>query len=688
MASRRTFFSAEPVGADAPVDDRPFRLSDLVPVARERSRLILTTVLAVLLVVVIVLLVWPSSYSASAVVMLDPRKNNVADMSAVVSELPTDPASVQNQIQILTSRDLAGLVIERLGLDQDPEFNAALKPSLLSQILASPDSSPQEARNAEIGVFLKHLSVEAVGLSTAISITFTSRDPEKSARIANAIADAYIETEMDANLATSQAATHWLTERIRELSRQVQAAESNVQAYKAEHDLNETADGTSVVDQQLTAINAQLVEARSDLAEKQANSNRIAALMKSGQAADISQIVASPLIMQLREQEAGVIGDEAQLTSKYGPKNPKLIAVESQKRDLQDKIDLEVNRLAGSVANDVAVARAHVGSLQASLQQVEAQATDQNMARVRLKALEANATSTRTMYEAFVVRLRETQSPIGISEARVISHASAPQYPSSPPRLLLLGAALPAGVLLGLLLALLAERFGAGMRPVLSGAIERLRAIPVLAQIGGIATVRAADQILDWPDAPFAQGIAMLAGRIAEARPQVVAITSSVPGEGHSEVAAALARAAALMGRRVVVLDGNLRGPAVARALGLGASPNGLMEVLAAKAPLSRALQKDSRSNAFVLSPTWRPRDAAQVLASPQMAGLIAHLRRTCDLVLIDTPPLLAAPEARFLTGLADAVVLVVREDRTPPQAVAQAADALTAKPLGLVLAR
>lgn len=666
----------------------PFRLSDLWPVARAQAGLVATVALGVILIVVLLLLLWPSSYSASAIVMLDPRKNTVADMSAVVSELPTDPASVQNQIQILSSRDLAGLVIERLGLDQDPEFNRAPAPGFFDYFL-SDDQSPQAQRNAEIDVFLRHLSIEAVGLSTAISVSFTSRDPQKSAHIANAIADAYIETEMDANLATSQAATQWLSERIRQLSRQVQAAESNVQAYKAEHDLNETADGTSIVDQQLTAINAQLVDARSDLAEKQANSNRIAMLMKSGHAADISQIVASPLIVQLREQEAGVIGDEAQLSSKYGPKNPKLIAVQSQKHDLEDKIDLEVDRIAGSVANDVAVARAHVGSLQASLQQAEAQATDQNMARVKLKALEANAVSTRTMYEAFVVRLRETQSPIGIADARVISHASSPTMPSSPPRLLILGASLPAGLLLGLLMALLAERFGgsAPARRVVNGAIERLRGIPVLAEIAGTASVRASDQIVDWPAAPFAQGVAALARRIAGG-PKVVAITSSAPGEGHSEIAAALARTAALMGQRVVIVDGNLRAPAIARALGLAASPSGLMDVLGGKTPLSRALQRDSRSNAFVLSPAWRPRDAAQVLASPQMAGLIGHLRRTCDLVLIDAPPMLAAGEARFLINLADAVAIVVRTAHTPPEAVAHAADALAAVPVGLVLTR
>ncbi len=250
----------------------------------------------------------PQRFSASSVVMLDPRKNNVADASAVVSQLPSDPASVQDQIQILMSRDLAGRVIDKLGLANDPEFNPSLSPGLMTTLFGgSAESAEVELRNAEIDNLQHHLSVDAAGLSTAITITYSARDPEKAARIANAIADVYISSEVDATLNATRTTTDWLNQRIRQLSHQVQAAEANVQAYKAEHNLNEAADGTSLVDQQMTAISTQLVQARSDLAEKQANDNRIGTLMKDGHANDVSQVVASPLIVQLREQQAEII---------------------------------------------------------------------------------------------------------------------------------------------------------------------------------------------------------------------------------------------------------------------------------------------------------------------------------------------------------------------------------------------
>lgn len=677
MASGGTFGSSE---------GEAFRLSDLARLAVARLNLILTVTLIVVALAAIVVVMWPTRFSASSVVMLDPRKNNIADASAVVSQLPVDPAAVQDQVQILMSRDLAGRVIDKLGLANDPEFNPSLSPGLMSTLFGGAEQSADELRNAEIDGLLHHLSVDAAGLSTAITITYSARDPEKAARIANAIADVYISSEVDATLNATRTTTEWLNQRIRQLSHQVQAAEANVQAYKAEHNLNEAADGTSLVDQQMTAISTQLVQARSDLAEKQANESRIGTLMKDGHANDVSQVVASPLIVQLREQQAEVIRQQSELATRYGPKNPKLIASQNQQRDLQAKIDQETDRIAGSVGNDVSVARAHVGSLQSSLRQAELEATDQNMARVRLKALEANAASTRSMYEAFVVRLRETQSPIGIPDARVISHASAPSSPSSPPRALIMAASVPVGLLLGLLLALLSERFGyatPAARPV-------RRAVPVLAHIPGGAVARAADQAVDWPGAPFSLGVAALARQLADPYgPKVVALASSQPGEDSSQIVASVARVASLMGRRVVIVDANLRGPMAARALGAAPVRAGLMEVLGGRAPLSQALARDPRSHAMVLSPVWAPRDPMGVVATRQMADLLGHLRRSCDLVLIDAPPVLMAAETCVLANLSDAVALIVRnaDDDTVDGAV-EALAGNNSPPVALVITR
>ncbi len=195
--------------------------------------------------------------------------------------------------------------------------------------------------------------------------------------------------------------------------------------------------------------------------------------------------------------------------------------------------------------------------------------------------------------------------------------------------------------------------------------MDRLRSVPVLAQIPGGAVARAADQAIDWPAAPFSQGVVALARQLADPYgPKVVAIASSQPGEDSSQIVA-VGRAGGVAdgGRRVVIVDANLRGADGGARVGHEpAVQAGLMEVLGGKALLSQALTRDLRARTLsCCSPAWAPRDPMGVVATRQMADLLTHLRRSCDLVLIDAPPVLTAAETRVLVQLSDAVALVVR---------------------------
>ena len=669
---------------ETPVNDS-FALADLVRVSRTRWPTILTVMLCTVAIALIVVTFWPSRYTATATVVLEGRKNNITDLSAVLSELPTDPSSVQNQIQILQSRDLASAVVDRLDLSNDPEFNPRIAPGLLDALLPAPSGT---AHDVLVSNFLKHLTAQAEGLSTAVSVTFWSKDPAKAARIANVVVGTYIEEQVELKFQASQQTTDWLSTRIHQLAGQMQAADSNVAAYKAEHGLTDAANGAPLINEQVSAINTQLVQAKSDLAQKQAVESRIKSLVSQGNPADVAQIVSSPLIVQLREQEATAIQNESQLAVKYGPKNPKLIAAQNQRKDLEQKIDQEVSRLSGSAQNDVSVARAQVGSLSASLRSAEDQSTDENMARVKLAALQSNAASTRAEYEAFVTRLREAQNQDAVSnsDARVISHADMPMQPSSPPRLMIVLASIPAGFLLGLLWALIAERMGVPI--VVAGARRRvarpvrdpLRGYPVLAELPRAASWQAAGELVQHPNSPYSLAITGLAQRAAYPavgpRPRVIAITSAQAGEAKSALAVNLARACSRLGQRVILVDGNLISPLATRLMGLKPPATGLSEVVAGSAPLSQSLLRDPYSTAFVLSPATRPAYPAQVLSSPRVPELFNHLRYSADVIIIDAPPL--SRETAMLASTADAVLFVAPAD-VPSGAVSTALDALAA---------
>jgi succinoglycan biosynthesis transport protein ExoP len=685
-----------------------FTLGDLLAVIEKRFSLILLVMAAVVVLTIAILLILPTRYATSAEITIDTRKNNVADQSAVLSALPTDPASLQNQIRILSSRDLAAEVIGKLGLYDDPEFGGT--PSHFSfagwsLVPTGGAGDPEQLRDGVIAAFERRLSVASEGLSTSITVTFSSASPEKASRIANAIVDAYIDDQLQAKRDAAAKTVDWLTSRIQVLAQQEQAAEAAAEQYKAQYHLTEAADGTPLIDQQLQSITTQLLEARADLAQKEA-ANAHSTALGTGNAGEMSEVMSSPVIEQLREQEAGLVKDESDLQTRYGALHPKLIAAKQQLRDLEAKIAAEEARMAKSLGSDVAVARGEVASLSTDLARTEYEATAQSLIRVKLKALEASVVSTRSIYDSFVARLRETQGQDGIqaADAHVISHAPVPSAPSFPPRSLIFAASIPAGFLLGLLFALLAERFSD--EPVRSRVVSYAPAEPralrqpamaasspsprLLADVPNASDRKAADYIIDWPQSAFSVAVQNLLRRVLPAgmKGRVVVVTGADPRDSHTVLAVALTRAAALTGRKALLLDCDLRTPMSAAAMGLVPNGAGLVEVLAGKVPLSRALRMDPRSNAFVLAASHPVREPAQVLFTPIFAQLVAHLRRTSDLIVIEMPAARAG-EAQALARTADGVLLVVGRTRAHEPAAQGAIDTLTRSrtPFGVALA-
>lgn len=689
-----------------------FTLVDFLRIVRVRRKIILGTSLIVLALVTVVVLQITPLYKATAVVMLDQRKHNLEDTAAVLSGLPSDQATIQNQVQILTSLGLAGRVVDRLKLSDDPEFNprrgivtvilGVLNPTHWLPAKAEKDTPGLDPeRSAVVHRFLDRISVSPIGLSTAMKVSFESKDPAKAAAIANAIANAYVEDQLDAKLEATQKATQWLSGRISELSHQAQLADAAVQQYKAAHNITTTVSGQSVLDQQIAAISGQLIVAKADLAEKQANYGRLSSLARTGRAGDSARVLASPLIAQLRAQDAELTNEMANLSAKYGPRHPKILDLQAQKTNLDAKIAEEVQRVVDSAKNDADVAAAHVASLQSSLQQAEAQGAGQNQAEVQLTALQSAATSARAMYEAFLGRLNQTEGQEGIQtpDARIISRAETPQSPSFPKTLLSIGISVPAGLFLGLVLAFVVERMDAGFRT--TAEVERTTGLPVLSTIPEVESsedqdaANLPDLVIERPMSSFAEAVRGLQLGLSlsnvDKPPKVVVVTSSVPGEGKTTLAVSLARTAARGGFKAVVVDGDLRQPNVARMAGMRPNGSGLIEALMEAAPLADALYKDPMSDARVIPCNHTPASPTDVLASHAMQNLILKLRDEFDVVVIDSAPLLPINDTKILSLVADAVLLAVRWDRTPRDAVTNAVRMLSSirAPLaGIALSR
>lgn len=727
-----------PSGYTMPDAEQLITFRDLLRVLKVNWRPILLLALATMILATLVTALMPPVYVGNALLIVDPQRNRILNEQSnpsVLSNLPSDPASIESQVQMLESHALASQVVDRLGLTADSEFGGVkskpavsiggplrnflrslgLNPGLLGIKLGSSsqqDAEPKQDLNASlrwreavINQFHGHLDVHQVGLSTVIEVNFRSNNPNKAAAIANAVANSYIDNLAAAKTNASQGASKWLADRVTQLARRASAADAAVQQYKAEHGLVDTSNGTAITDQQLGALTAQLVQAEGDEAQARAKLSRVQQLVHAGHGADATDVVASPLIAQLRQQESTLIQQKADLSSRYGPMHPAMLNINSQLRDLRQKISEEINRIVGTATNDVTVAAARVGAVRGNMAAATSSTAAQNRERVKLMELQANAASDRAIYQSYLDRLKQTEQQAGLETAdvRLASPAAVPLAPVAPKKAMIIGVSTLASLVLGFLIALIADRMCNGFRS--KREVEATLGIQVLATIPELQMWRRSLKEvvlkgLRHPHSSFSEairgleiGVSFHAEGKPNARPEtgrVVLVTSALPAEGKTTTTVSLARRLAASGHKVVVIDADLRRPSVAAALGLQQVRHSLADYLTLRCSLEEALVPDPRSSAMVLTATCAA-DATELVSSPAMASLVERLRQIADFVVIDSPPVLAVHDAKLLAQITDGTVFVIRWKKTPREAVAQAMDMLRefrTRLIGAALAR
>ena len=629
--------------------NRGFGAQQTWDAVRHHTGLIVLTTLAVVALATIYVLQVRPHYVATSEVMLDPRKSSVGNSTDVLSNLTVDQPTILNQIEVLTSHHFAGNIVDRLHLDADPEFAA---PGLAESLF----SSGIDRRKVAIDNLRKRLKVAQAGFSSTIRITFESVDRQKATNIAAVIASLYVQEQIDTKSQASQQASRWLTQRVAELARQVRDAEAAVQKYKADHRITITAAGTSVVEQQVTDLSSQLTVARTEYDDKAAKANRTVELLKSGQIASSPQSVASPLIVNLRTQQAELNREIANLATRYGPNHPKIVELAAQRANLETKISQETQRIADSVRNDAESSREHVASLQSSLHQIEDLSARKNEDAVELVALQSVAASARSMYQAFLTQYSQTENQQGIlrPDAYVISASEVADTFGPQTKLLAILSSVPAGLFLGLALAFIA---GSGQAAVASEAPFRQRAgsppTVALPEVG--AATPAADLLITSPNALFSQAVCRLLANLigSTSRPATVVVTSEAPGSGKTTLSLALARAAARAGLRTIVVDANGAYGHLDRLVGRDASAPLWPGQAPALGRMENFIDCDPLSSALVMAANPAFAGYEQVIAGTPLARLIKNLQSDFDFIVINAPLLFdgLAPQVLALGG-------------------------------------
>ncbi|MEP3068247.1 MAG: polysaccharide biosynthesis tyrosine autokinase [Parvibaculum sp.] len=681
-----------------------FDLMALYRTLRKRLGLIVSVMLGLTALAMVVVLQQTPLYTAETQVLLDRQKMQVTDMEAVMSGMPADSATVDSEVEILRSRALAARVVDHLNLMEDPEFNSRLRePSALrwldprvwigealSLVEAERPEINEDVRaraelNAVIDSLLGRLTVSRQRLTYVINISFVSESPEKAARIANVIADTYILDQLEAKFEATRQANEWLSRRLDELRRQVQDSERAVEIYRSEEGLESSA-GMTVSEQQLSELNAQLILARTTLAEARAKYDRARQIRSSGGTIEsMADVVQSSTISQLRQKQAELARELANLASRYGPRHPEVVNAEAQRRDIERQIGSEIARIVGSLQNNVAVAETRVASLEQSLREIRGESGDSGQAMVQLRELERVAAANRAVYESFLNRFKETsqQQDLQVPDSRVISQATPPGGPSHPRKTRALLLALVLSGMLGVGLAFLLEHLDNGIET--GRDLEQMLGVPHLVSLPATPAEKGPDRkvlspldyLIAKPLSAFSESLRSLRSALqlsnVDNPPKVILFTSALPSEGKTTTSSGFARAAAAAGLKVVLVDCDLRHPSVHKAFGVTRPELGLVEMLAERLELSHVLIKDPKSELDILPIATGTANPSDLLGSEQMRLLLERLRGDYDLVVLDSAPVVPVSDSRVLSRVADETVFVVRWSETPRDA-AQAA--------------
>ncbi|HHQ13846.1 MAG TPA: polysaccharide biosynthesis tyrosine autokinase [Chromatiales bacterium] len=492
--------------------------------------------------------------------------------------------------------------------------------------------------------------------------------------MANTLADEYLQARLETKFRLTRQANTWLSERIEELQARVREAEAEIEKRRSELGLLE-GNGVTLASQQLVELNTQLVMARTARAEAEARLQQVQRLTRTPGGMDSTiEVLESPLIQRLREQEAEIERRVAELSSELGDKHPRMIQLRAEAANLQERIKREIGKIIAGLRNQVAVAKAREESLQKSLDQIKQRVTAANQDDVELRAMEREATANRALLDTLLMRQKETvsqdDSDFQQPDATIVAQAVIPVEPSYPRTMVVIGIAFIGSLVIGLLVILIMELLDGGFR---SGEqFEQATGVPAIGFVPAVKKPREYKTLPGYlagrPASAFGESMRTLNWSLKLASPdkppRIVLVTSSLPGEGKTTVASSLATAQSKAGQRVVLVDADIRRPGCHSINGVDLEP-GLTNLLSGEHTLDAVLGTSQWCGLNVIPAGTPSPQAPNLLGSKRMRNLITELLNRFDLVVIDSPPVMAAADARILARLADSTVLAVHWGKT-----------------------
>lgn len=638
---------------------------------RWRYVIIGITVACFLLGLIATLLMTPK-YTAVATVEISREADKVTDFQGVQREASiADQEFYQTQYGLLRARSLSERVATQLRLVDDPTFYERLgvtsdKPAFQIVNGRYPASGRAERQRVAGAILRKNLSINPTRMSRLVDIAFTSPDPVLSAKVTNAWAENFIQTNLERKTQATSYGRNLLQRQLAEAKERLDESQRQLVNYaSAQQIINLPAQGAgsgtgaperSIVADDLASLNGALSQATAERIQAEAR------YQQAGRAGASTEALRNAAINNLRQRRAELAAEYQRLMVQFEPEYPAAKALQSQIDQLDRSIAREESRVSGSLEADYREAQERETALRAKVDQLKASYLDLRRRSIQYNIYQQEVDTNRALYDGLLQRFKEigVAGGVGINNVAIVDAAEVPQQPSSPRLLINLLVSLLAGLGLGALAAFALEQIDEAIAD--PAEVERRLGLPLLGSVPKVDDVTPKQALLDRKSELVDAYLAVqtnLAFTTEHGVPRSFAVTSTRPAEGKSTTALALATTLARAQRRVILVDGDMRSPSVHHLGGVG-HDRGLSNFLAGDDEVATLTFPMTDLGFTAMSAGPIPPNAAELLTGNRLSLLIARLLQEYDHVVIDSPPVMGLADAPLIASRVEGVIYAV----------------------------